>query len=92
MYMRQDIAASTFLAYASRQFHREDSPWSPSSSTQGGADGSALGTLALAFGMLACMGLAAYRMGLGDDHGHFHARQFSVLRRKAGRDMVLGLA
>jgi hypothetical protein len=38
--------------------------------------------MALGFALLACMGLAAYRMGFGDDHGHFHSRQLILMQER----------
>jgi hypothetical protein len=89
---KQDIAGAIFLAYASRQFHKEEIAGRTGSGSSKDNQQAALGSMALGCAVMACMGIAAYRMAFGDDHCHFHARQFSVLRRKAGRDMVLGIA
>ncbi len=50
------------MAYASRKFE-----WTTSTPH---LLHSKMGGLALAMGAMACMGLAAYRMAYGDDHGH----------------------
>lgn len=71
---RQDIAVSIFLAYASRQFVALDWLQASAAGSRPEAQASAsMGGLALALGAAACMGLAAYRMAYGDDHGHAHS-------------------
>ena len=89
---KQDIAGAIFLAYASRQFHKEEIAGRTGSGSSKDNQQAALGSMALGCAVVACMGIAAYRMAFGDDHGHFHARQFAAARRKANRDTLLGVA
>ena len=42
-----------------------------------------MGTLALGMAASACMGLAAYRMAYGDDHGHAHHRLWTQQRNNS---------
>jgi hypothetical protein len=43
-------------------------------SSNEGRISTSMGGLALAMGAAGCMGLVAYRMVYGDDHGHVHSR------------------
>jgi hypothetical protein len=71
----QDIAVSIFLAYASRRFQAASSSASDDYKLlPEGRASMSMGSLALAMAASACMGLAAYRMAYGDDHGHAHQR------------------
>ena len=88
---KQDIAGAIFLAYASRQFHKEEIAGRAGSSSKDNQQAT-LGSMALGCAVVACMGIAAYRMAFGDNHGHFHARQFAAAKRKANRDTLLGVA
>ena len=98
----QDMAASVFLAYASRNFEHVvpfGGAWflggghSPFKDHQAQALhrlSLSMGSAALALAVLVCMGLVAYRMVFGDDHGHVRIdkRSLQLLTSKQRRQAV----
>lgn len=68
----QDLAASSFLAYTSKQ-------WNPPTPQAAAAPAqymlklsSTMNSFALALAGCVSLGLAAHRLRWGDDHGHYH--------------------